>query len=187
MSSAGISLWRRLVMRLRRPSYYVGQDFDGNRFYEYPSLLDDPRPRRTVKYRESEDVWKYIGGQRKLSVQWSAWLTHTRPDPPTPEELQADLIRRERLRRNVAMIEARDKAEDQLRLAEIASLQQQIPSPRNAPPLAEHPDHSEPLVLTSETASAPSGRKSRDMEDTRPSPPPEETQAWSPQTVARGG
>ncbi|KAF7318898.1 hypothetical protein HMN09_00225600 [Mycena chlorophos] len=79
------SLLRALVNRFRGRGFLVGRDFEGNRFYEHPSLVDDPRPRRSVKYRTSDDMYKYIGGQRRLAVQWSAWLTHTRRDPPTLE------------------------------------------------------------------------------------------------------
>ncbi|KAG1823480.1 uncharacterized protein BJ212DRAFT_1261970 [Suillus subaureus] len=45
------------------------------------------------------------------AVQWSAWLTHTRPDPPSIEELQADLARQQRVKLNVAILEAKDEAE----------------------------------------------------------------------------
>ncbi|KAJ7927526.1 hypothetical protein B0H13DRAFT_1970761, partial [Mycena leptocephala] len=112
-----MSFLRRIVQSLRRSNYYVGRDLEGNRYYEHPSLLDDPRPRRSVKYSDSDNVWKYIGGNRRLAVQWSSWLTHTRPDPPTLEELQTDLIRQERVRRNVALLDARDQEEDRLKLA----------------------------------------------------------------------
>ena len=71
------------------------------------------------------------------TVQWSAWLAHTRPHPPTIEvcpllsffffflfmpgiyfsskELQADIVRQQRVLANVALIEARDRAEEQER------------------------------------------------------------------------
>jgi hypothetical protein len=68
-------------------------------------LLDPTRKKRIVEYCDPEDVWKYIGGGKRLpgmfltfflygphhmfdtciTVQWSAWLTHTRPDPPSLE------------------------------------------------------------------------------------------------------
>ncbi|KAJ7664318.1 hypothetical protein B0H17DRAFT_1091984, partial [Mycena rosella] len=80
-----MSFVRRLVQRLRRPNYFVGKDLEGNRYFEHPSVLDDPRPKRTVKYSGSGDMWTYVGGSRRLAVQWSSWLTHTRPDPPTLE------------------------------------------------------------------------------------------------------
>jgi hypothetical protein len=61
-------------------------------------------------------MWKYIGGGKRLPIQWSAWLTHTRFHPPTIEELQADSRRQQRVLANVALIEAKDRAEDQERM-----------------------------------------------------------------------
>jgi hypothetical protein len=29
------------------------------------------------------ELWEYPGAQRRLPVQWTAWLTHTRARPPT--------------------------------------------------------------------------------------------------------
>ncbi|KJA18426.1 hypothetical protein HYPSUDRAFT_118544, partial [Hypholoma sublateritium FD-334 SS-4] len=67
--------------------------------------------KRTVQYFEEEEVWRYISGGKRLPIQWSAWLTHTRKEPPTIEELEADIRRQLRLSANVARIEARDAAE----------------------------------------------------------------------------
>ncbi|KAG8747215.1 hypothetical protein FRC10_001831 [Ceratobasidium sp. 414] len=46
-----------------------------------------------------------------ILVQWTSWLSHTRPDPPTLQELQADILRRQRLQQNVRAIEAREREE----------------------------------------------------------------------------
>ncbi|KAJ7449660.1 hypothetical protein FB451DRAFT_1531212 [Mycena latifolia] len=56
------------------------------------------------------DLWKYVDGNKRLAVQWSAWLTHTRPDPPTLEEHHADLAPQERIRHRAALLDARDRA-----------------------------------------------------------------------------
>jgi NADH dehydrogenase [ubiquinone] 1 alpha subcomplex assembly factor 2 len=56
-------------------------------------------------------MWAYVASGKRLPVQWSAWLTHTRPDPPSIEELQADLARQQRVKLNAAILEARDEAE----------------------------------------------------------------------------
>ena len=72
------------------------------------------------------------------TVQWSAWMTHTHLHPPTIEvhlfpirirscltrltflisqkELQADVARQQRMLEKVALIEARDRAEEQEKL-----------------------------------------------------------------------
>ena len=66
--------------------------------------VDSTRTSRRIEYRDPEDVWKYTGGGKRLpsashchhrylvisknnngTVQWSAWLAHTRLHPPTIE------------------------------------------------------------------------------------------------------
>ncbi|KIM86760.1 hypothetical protein PILCRDRAFT_314793 [Piloderma croceum F 1598] len=107
-----MALFRRVWQKLLRPSYLAGRDLQGNRFYERPSTSDDPRrTKRAIEYRSENDKWDYIGGARRLPVQWSAWLTHTRQAPPTIEELQADVQRQQRVLRNASLIEANDQQE----------------------------------------------------------------------------
>ncbi|PPQ72725.1 hypothetical protein CVT24_012559 [Panaeolus cyanescens] len=106
-----MSFFSRILSHIRTPIRYVGRDLEGNTFYEMKNWNDPSRTKRTVQYHIPEDSWKYIGGGKRLPVQWTAWLTHTRPNPPTIEELQADQLRMERLQANVARIEARDRAE----------------------------------------------------------------------------
>lgn len=78
------------------------------------------------------------------AVQWSSWLTHTRPNPPTVEvgqsfdvveisscwlilrkfiviqELQADLARQQRVKINAAILEAKDQ-EERVKKARLAA------------------------------------------------------------------
>ncbi|KAJ7158375.1 hypothetical protein C8R43DRAFT_1234308 [Mycena crocata] len=168
-----MSFLRRIVQRFRGPTYFVGRDLEGNRYYEQPSLLDDPRPRRSVKYSGSEDMWKYVGGNKRLAVQWSSWLTHTRPDPPTLEELNADLIRQERMRRNVALLDARDQEEDRLRLATLAQ-PSLLPPAAATPQEATHPVVEPPAKAPKTLPEMPSSNNSAEPE------------AWAPRTVLRG-
>ncbi|KAI0064356.1 hypothetical protein BV25DRAFT_312510 [Artomyces pyxidatus] len=56
-------------------------------------------------------MWNYVAGSKRLPVQWVSWLSHTRPDAPTLEELRADLERQRRILHNAALIEARDREE----------------------------------------------------------------------------
>ncbi|KAJ6488050.1 hypothetical protein C8R45DRAFT_264621 [Mycena sanguinolenta] len=140
----------------------------------------DPRPRRSVKYSGSQDMWKYVGGSKRLSVQWSSWLTHTRPDPPTMEELQADLMRQERVRRNVMLLNARDQEEDRLKLAS-----------HTLPGLASHADLEvpppDPAVtsladvkpLTPDPTAKPLPTMPSSTKDAEPA-------AWMPRAAARG-
>lgn len=105
-----MSIVRRLWQRILKPTYFVGKDMEGNKYFEYPNA-NNGRSKRTVKYRKNEDMWAYVASGKRLPVQWSAWLTHTRPDPPGIEELQADLARQQRVKLNAAILEARDEAE----------------------------------------------------------------------------
>ncbi|CCM03270.1 uncharacterized protein FIBRA_05398 [Fibroporia radiculosa] len=119
-----MSWLRRVWQGIRRPSYFVGKDIEGNKFYEYPSVSDDPRrTKRVVEYTRGQDILQYVSGGKRLPVQWSAWLTHTRSHPPTLEELQSDLERQRRVLFNAAVIEARDREERALQ--QIADSSQQ--------------------------------------------------------------
>ncbi|CAA7270218.1 unnamed protein product [Cyclocybe aegerita] len=107
-----MSFLSRIWNTVKNPAVrFVGRDLEGNRFYESRSLIDPNRPRRTIEYHDPENSWQYIGGGKRLPIQWSAWLTHTRRNPPTIQELQVDSTRMQRLAENVARIEARDRAE----------------------------------------------------------------------------
>ncbi|KAH7904894.1 hypothetical protein BJ138DRAFT_852594 [Hygrophoropsis aurantiaca] len=123
-----MSLLKRLWQRVLRPTYFVGKDLEGNKYFEFPSTSNDlGRTKRTVKYRQNEDMWAYVASGKRLPVQWSAWLTHTRPNPPTIHELQADIVRQQRVQMNAAILEARYQ-EERARVAGI-----------NAVPSLPHP------------------------------------------------
>ncbi|KAI0703716.1 hypothetical protein BC835DRAFT_1303000 [Cytidiella melzeri] len=104
------SLLRRIWDRICKTTYFIGRDLEGNKYYEYPNAHDGvSRTKRVVKYRRGYDMWTYIAGDKRLPVQWSSWLTHTRIQAPTLEELQADLLRQERMKMRVALISAGDR------------------------------------------------------------------------------
>ncbi|KAF9010164.1 hypothetical protein BDQ17DRAFT_1538675 [Cyathus striatus] len=99
-------------------------------FFEYPSTSDDPRrTKRMVQYADPEHMTTYIGGNKRLPIQWSSWLTHTRPHPPTLEELQADIQRQQRVLMNAAMIETRDREEQEQMARLRAELQREALAP----------------------------------------------------------
>ncbi|KAL9711858.1 hypothetical protein Ac2012v2_004931 [Leucoagaricus gongylophorus] len=110
---------------------YMGQDLEGNRFYEYPGLSINWRTKRTVQYRDPSDVWNYIGGGKRLPVQWSMWLSHTRKDPPSLEELRQDLERQQRVIANAFLIEKRDLEERLERLRLEQSFREEITANRS--------------------------------------------------------
>ncbi|THU80779.1 hypothetical protein K435DRAFT_779390 [Dendrothele bispora CBS 962.96] len=135
-----MSLLLRLWQRIRHPTGFVGYDLEGNAYYER-FLGGDRRTKRMVQYKKGEDMWSYVGGQRRLPIQWTAWLAHTRPSPPTLQELQHDLLRQQRVLHNARLLEAADLQQQR----EIEIQQQKQKQVLNAP------DH-EPLTTTTTTA-----------------------------------
>ncbi|KAJ4490182.1 hypothetical protein J3R30DRAFT_3419753 [Lentinula aciculospora] len=103
------SLIRKIWRRIWRPTGFVGRDLEGNSYYEWSNPLKSAgyaRPKRSVKYRNPDDMWNYIGGSNRLPIQWAAWLAHTRSNPPSIQELQMDLARQQHVQQNAALIEA---------------------------------------------------------------------------------
>ncbi|KAF8960352.1 hypothetical protein BDZ97DRAFT_1834274 [Flammula alnicola] len=173
-----MSFLSRIWNAIRTPVRYVGRDLEGNKFFETRSPNDPSRTKRTVQYDDPEDVWKYIGGGKRLPIQWSAWLTHTRNNAPTLEELQADMARQQRLSANVAMIEARDRAEAE----EMLRIRQQ-----DAQRALEDAAESRNKALLQE----PAGKTTNPAPDvtassTQASPPPPITPARADQSISSG-
>ncbi|KAL1695755.1 hypothetical protein GGG16DRAFT_44608 [Schizophyllum commune] len=130
---------RRVWEAIVKPARMVGKDLDGNRYYEIPIAGRTTRTSRSVRYKSKEDEYAYIARQKLLPVQWSAWLSHTRQNAPTMEELIADAERLRRLQMKVAMIEARD-AEERAQRELLSEPQSFSPSPSTAgDPLPAHP------------------------------------------------
>lgn len=102
----------------------VGTDLLGNKYYEIPTSFG--RPKRFVEYAEPgtegskerminsgnySNRLEYRLGTQQLPVQWTAWMSFTRANPPTMDELKRDYVRQERLRQRVAEIEERERLE----------------------------------------------------------------------------
>ncbi|KAE9407939.1 hypothetical protein BT96DRAFT_1013826 [Gymnopus androsaceus JB14] len=103
------AIWRRIW----HPTGFVGRDLEGNSYYERLNPL--------------KGIW--LRGSRRLPIQWSAWLAHTRAHPPSIQELQTDLIRQQRVQRNAALIEASYQQERaQLRIQESTDAERTRPS-----------------------------------------------------------
>ncbi|KAH8101118.1 hypothetical protein BXZ70DRAFT_934511 [Cristinia sonorae] len=172
-----MSFLRRMWGKITNPTGLVGRDLEGNRYYEYLNP-ESARSKRVVKYRRGYDMWTYVAGGKRLPVQWSAWLTHTRPHPPTLEELYADLERQRRVLAGAAMIEARER--------EAAATAQ----------LAEPTQTSLPSLRTSESRTPEEARLATEEIDTtwqgKENPfakipkGADEPQAWAPRAARRG-
>jgi len=165
-------LWRAVVTRPNK--YYVGRDLEGNRFFEYPSTTDDPRrTKRQVEYQKAanKDMWDYALKSGTLPVQWTSWLSHTRPKPPTIEELERDFSRRQRVAANAAILEARDREERN---------SQQLAASRDVADAPALEEPSERPKATPESTGAADPWKSAKNTEAEP-------ESWAPRTVRRGG
>ncbi|KAJ3555240.1 hypothetical protein NM688_g2687 [Phlebia brevispora] len=207
---------QRLWQRIRNPTGLVGRDLEGNRYFEHPNPhTSSGRTKRMVKYRKGFDMWTYVAGERQLPgarivlsgfaehllmliarlniVQWTAWLTHTRVQPPTLEELQADLARQMRVRMNAAMIEARDRAAMQIREPQVKGSS----SPADASGIQVHGSRAPHDVDGPRSDSAPLGPIGLHTSTVRLPPAPkhaegsqqnqdcDELQTWKPHTIRR--
>ncbi|KAH7345248.1 hypothetical protein B0J17DRAFT_763941 [Rhizoctonia solani] len=176
-------LFSRLWAAWRRQSrYFVGEDLEGNRYYEIPTKRTDlVRPTRRVEYNvTSYDATQNANRARQLSVQWSSWLSYTRPDPPTfqrdySQELQADLLRRQRLQQNVRMIEARDREERE---------RQMITAQAEPQPLRVSGGDTQDRPQNPVGGGRPKGVEDP-WEKAKKEAPPEEPTSWQPQVTRR--
>ncbi|RPD61250.1 hypothetical protein L227DRAFT_585561 [Lentinus tigrinus ALCF2SS1-6] len=195
-----MSFLARIFRRFRNPTGFVGRDLQGNRYFEYPSVSDDPRrTKRVVKYAPGADMLEYVGGHRRLAVQWSSWLTHTRSHPPTLEELQADLERQRRIQMYATMIEERDRQEaaqiaaaeqSVVRQVKASSQQQSRHEDSNATvgtvPLPEAQQDPRPRTDVPQTQTVPDQRS--DPSSPWKPPPRDEPHSWQPRaSIRRGG
>ncbi|KDQ13399.1 hypothetical protein BOTBODRAFT_56184 [Botryobasidium botryosum FD-172 SS1] len=177
-------IWRAIANRPNK--HYVGRDLQGNQFFEYPSSTDDPRrTKRKVEYKQdgSKDMWDYALRTGNLPIQWTAWLSHTRPHPPTLEELEHDLARRHRVLTNAAILETRDQEERKLqRLA--------ASNDASSAPAVDQPSERQHAAPTP----TPAPSTPAQAETTKPAPEnpwkaaekTAEPESWAPRTIRRG-
>ncbi|KAF2197890.1 hypothetical protein GQ43DRAFT_443840 [Delitschia confertaspora ATCC 74209] len=93
--------WKMIKLPWRR-KWLVGFDLQGNTFWEFKDALHSNRNRRIVKYSR----WTHYGDVN-ISPSWVQWLRHTRFDPPSLAEQQADVIRQERIKMLAAQADER--------------------------------------------------------------------------------
>jgi len=100
------------------------------------------------------------------------------PAAHSAQELQADLLRQERIRRNVAILEARDRDEVQPRLA--AAL------PTSAPPLDQSFAPQVEVRPTNVAATPPATPTSNPLPVMPSSASSAEPESWTPRAATRG-
>ncbi|KAJ8693652.1 hypothetical protein PTI98_008632 [Pleurotus ostreatus] len=187
-----MSFLRRLwnMVGINKPTRFVGGDLEGNRYYEWANPNNASRTRRSVKYYKEDDMWLYVGGQKRLAVQWSSWLSHTRAHPPTIEELQADVLRQQKVQHNAALIEAKEQHERQEALRIGGGVPPAISdSDHRAEPYASHEAFNPQRLTANEsnrtTSNTPLGR-GNDLSPPDPRPNDarhvDDTIPWTPQS-----
>ncbi|KAG8834457.1 hypothetical protein FRC17_008679 [Serendipita sp. 399] len=127
-----------------------------------------------IKYQPESRKWDYVSGQARLPVQWSMWLTHTRADPPSIEELRADIQRQQRVQASALALEQQYQAEK--------TAQRLLPESKPAPDMIEEPNQQ----VESQRVTREESAMKKERMKVPPSAPPPETQAWAPKAIRRG-
>ncbi|KAL5343785.1 hypothetical protein BJX70DRAFT_122520 [Aspergillus crustosus] len=83
--------WKSLRLPWRK-SFLVGHDLAGNTFWEFKDQITAGRFRRIVKPRPRTHY-----ADVEVSPQWHQWLRYVRPEPPSIQEQQEDIQRRQRI------------------------------------------------------------------------------------------
>ncbi|EGD94811.1 hypothetical protein TESG_02314 [Trichophyton tonsurans CBS 112818] len=84
--------WKSLKLPWRR-MFLVGNDLAGNTYWEFKDSLKPGRFRRIVKASP-----KIHYADVKVPPQWHQWLRYVRPEPPSIEEQQNELLRQQRIK-----------------------------------------------------------------------------------------
>lgn len=184
MSSYFARLWQSIKFVSKRR--LVGQDLHGNSFYETiigTDINGNPRTRRTVQYKGSNEAWRAAENMHSLPVQWTAWLSYSRQNPPSIEELVNDKLRQQQLAENVAKLKAQDEEErrrqleTQNQLRQISSTQgRQSTQTQSSQDNSQQTPQTDPNLPSSQQEVIPS----------KPIGPTPEPQAWIPSATQRG-
>ncbi|KAK4204391.1 hypothetical protein QBC40DRAFT_191892 [Triangularia verruculosa] len=99
MSKPPLSLWQKWkALRLPwRRHFLAGKDLAGNTYWEFHDR-GDPNPAKWRRILRPNPALNLHHSDVKIPPQWHQWLRHTRPNPPSIEEQQLDLVRQERLK-----------------------------------------------------------------------------------------
>ncbi|KAJ2338164.1 hypothetical protein GGF43_006942, partial [Coemansia sp. RSA 2618] len=125
---------------------FAGADLEGNLYFERIGR-STYRSRRHVIYREDFAISEF--SDKKIPVQWQAWMRHTRDEPPTIADLIQDIQRQKRIAANVQKL-----AENEARVAgsiesKAAAAQTQQPQfQKSAPGESYQPENWEPEPAT---------------------------------------
>ncbi|KAK4175030.1 hypothetical protein QBC36DRAFT_332351 [Triangularia setosa] len=88
--------WKSLRLPWRR-HFLVGKDLAGNTYWEFHDR-GNPNPAKWRRILRPNPSLNLHHADVKIPPAWHQWLRHTRPNPPTIEEQQLDLVRQERLK-----------------------------------------------------------------------------------------
>ncbi|KAK0674215.1 hypothetical protein QBC41DRAFT_309588 [Cercophora samala] len=80
-----------------RRHFLIGKDLAGNTYWEFHDR-GDPNPARLRRILRPNPALNLHHSEVQVPPSWHQWLRHTRPNPPTIEEQQLDVLRQERLK-----------------------------------------------------------------------------------------
>ncbi|KAG6012509.1 hypothetical protein E4U43_007748 [Claviceps pusilla] len=103
--------WKALRLPWRK-RFFIGYDLQGNTYWEFKLTSSETRLRRIVHYPRSTHL-----SQVQVSPLWHQWLRHMRAQPPSLEEQQGDLLRRDRTKILAAEADARWEAKPRVMTA----------------------------------------------------------------------
>ncbi|KAJ3075314.1 hypothetical protein HDU98_008562 [Podochytrium sp. JEL0797] len=126
--------WRSLPLPWRTNTLIGSDPQRAFLFFEAPPIHQGSlsRARRTVEYMNgAQDSYS----SNDIPVQWVAWLTHTRTDPPTHEEILAADAQRLKVQGLAKAIDERDEIMRLKMLEKEAMLiaEQSQPKPQDGP------------------------------------------------------
>jgi NADH dehydrogenase [ubiquinone] 1 alpha subcomplex assembly factor 2 len=152
---------------------FPGSDLLGNTYWEFRDNLKQGRFRRIVQYSRQvhhSDV--------SVSPQWLQWLRHTRPNAPSLEEQQMDIIRQRRIKALASEADARWAAKPSFLVAPAQ------PAPGNKQQTDLDRAAAELLPHGNQKLDNPESRK--DPWTVAKNPQADEPKPWTPTTLKRG-
>ncbi|KXG53097.1 NADH:ubiquinone oxidoreductase, 17.2kDa subunit [Penicillium griseofulvum] len=93
--------WKKLRLPWRK-SFLVGEDLNGNTFWEFKDVMNAARYRRIVRFDPKTHF-----SDVQVTPQWHQWLRHVRKDPPSIQEQQQDLVRQAQIKQLARLADER--------------------------------------------------------------------------------
>lgn len=104
---------------------FVGEDKFGNKYFEIPA---DPRGGKRKPVRWFENPTEEVN--EPLPVEWNSWISLTRQNPPTEEEIIRNAAIIQMKKENAIKLEEKYKDKDDMPQLPVASDSDKVPFPK---------------------------------------------------------